>query len=152
VPLAGEKKPFPVIQPPSEQNSIFDSRLSPDGRWLAYTSDDSGSSEVYVSPFARGGGRWQISTAGGNVPLWRRDGKELYYWGNDQMLIAVEVNSQGSDFQVGTAKPLFRLSSPALGIPYDVSPDGRRFLVNYLPEDTSTPLTLVVNWTAGLKK
>jgi serine/threonine protein kinase/Tol biopolymer transport system component len=152
VPLSGEKKPFPVVQPQSPQNNVFESRLSPDGRWLAYTSDDSGSAEIYVSPFPGGGGRWQISTNGGAVPVWRRDGKELFYWANDQMLTAVEVNPRGPEFQIGAAKPLFRLSSPGLGIPYDVSPDGQRFLVNYLPEDTSTPLTLVVNWTAALKK
>ena len=99
-----------------------------------------------------GGGRWQVSTNGGDNATWRRDGKELFYWRNDQMLTAVEVKPQGSEFQVGAAKPLFRLSSPALGMPYDVSPDGQRFLVNYLPEDTSTPLTLVVNWTAEVKK
>ncbi len=152
VPLSGEKKPFPVVQPQSPQNSVFEARLSPDGRWVAYTSDDSGTTEVYVSPFPGGGGRWQVSTNGGAVAAWRRDGKELYYWANDQNLTAVEVNSQGSEFLVGAAKPLFRLSSPAQGMPYDAAPDGQRFLVNYLPEDTSTPLTLVVNWPAQVKK
>ncbi len=152
VPLSGEKKPLPVVQPQSPQNSVFDARLSPDGNWIAYTSDDSGTAEVYVTPFPRGGGRWQISSNGGGLPAWRRDGKELYYWANDQMLTAVEVNPQSSEFQVGAAKPLFRLSAPAQGMPYDVTPDGQRFLVNYLPEDTSTPLTLVVNWPAEVKK
>jgi len=152
VPLSGDKKPFPVAQPQSPQNNVFSARISPDGHWLAYTSNDSGRSEVYVAPFPGGGGRWQITTNGGDSATWRRDGKELYYWANDQMLTAVEVNPQGSEFRVGAAKPLFRLSSPALGMAYDAAPDGQRFLVNYLPEDTSTPLTLVVNWPAEVKK
>jgi Tol biopolymer transport system component/predicted Ser/Thr protein kinase len=152
MPLMGDKKPVPVAQPQSTQNSVFNARLSPDGRWLAYTSNDSGRPEVYVAPFPGGGGRWQITTNGGDSATWRRDGKELFYWANDQMLTAVEVSPQASEFQVGAAHPLFRLSSPALGMAYDVTPDGQRFLVNYLPEDTSTPLTLVVNWTAEVKK
>ncbi len=152
LPLSGDKKPFPVAQAQSPQNSIFSARISPDGRWLAYTSNDSGRAEVYVAPFPGGGGRWQITTNGGDAVAWRRDGKELYYWGLDQMLTAVAVNTQGAEFQVGAARPLFRLSSPALGMAYDVTPDGQRFLVNYLPEDTATPLTLVVNWTAEVKK
>jgi dipeptidyl aminopeptidase/acylaminoacyl peptidase len=152
VPLSGDKKPIPVAQPQSPQNNVFSARISPDGRWLAYTSNDSGRQEIYVAPFLGGGGRWQISTNGGDSTAWRRDGKELYYWANDQMLTAVEVDPQGSEFRVGAAKPLFRLSSPALGMAYDVTPDGQRFLVNYLPEDTATPLTLVVNWPAELKK
>ncbi|HSA91934.1 MAG TPA: protein kinase [Terriglobales bacterium] len=152
VPVSGEKKPFPVAQPQSPQNAVFDQRISPDGRWLAYTSNDSGADEIYVTPFPAGGGRWQITTNGGDRVAWRGDGKELYYWGNDQMLTAVEVNPQGSEFQVGATKPLFRLSAPAVGMPYDVSSDGQRFLVNYLHEDSSTPLTLVVNWTTALKK
>jgi hypothetical protein len=152
IPLAGDKKPFPVAQPQSPQNNVFNARISPDGRWLAYTSNDSGRTEIYVAPFPGGGGRWQITTNGGDSVTWRRDGKELYYWAFDQMLTAVEVSQQGSEFQVGATKPLFRLSSPALGMAYDVTPDGQRFLVNYLPEDTATPLTLVVNWTAQLKK
>ena len=152
LPLSGDKKPFPVAQAQSPQNSIFSARISPDGRWLAYTSNDSGRAEVYVAPFPGGGGRWQITTNGGDAVAWRRDGKELYYWGLDQMLTAVAVNTQGAEFQVGAARPLFRLSSPALGMAYDVTPDGQRFLVNYLPEDTATPLTLIVNWTAEVKK
>jgi Tol biopolymer transport system component len=152
VALTGDKKPFVVAQPQSPQNSVFSGRLSPDGHWIAYTSNDSGQPEIYVAPFPGGGGRWQVSTGGGDSATWRRDGKELFYWANDQMLTAVEVSPQGSEFQVGAAHKLFRLSSPALGMAYDVAPDGQRFLVNYLPEDTATPISLVVNWTAEVKK
>src|SRR5262249_44399852 len=127
IPMTGEKKPIPVALPQSPQNNVFNGRLSPDGRWIAYTSNDSGTPEVYVAPFPGGGGRWQVSTNGGDSVTWRRDGKELFYWANDQMLTAVEVNPQGSEFQVRASKPLFRLSSPALGLPYDVTPDGQRF-------------------------
>jgi len=153
MPLSGDKKPFPVIQPQSPRNNVRNGRFSPDGRWIAYDSTDSGRSEVYVVPFPGRGGKWQLSTNGGDFPSWRRDGKEIYYHATDTTtLTAVEVSAKGSEFQVGTPRPLFRLNSTGRGAGYDVTPDGQRFLVNDLPEDTSTPITLVVNWTAELKK
>ena len=103
-------------------------------------------------PFPGPGGRWQLSANGGTFPSWRRDGKEIYYYAFDITLMAVEVSAKGSEFQVGAARPLFRFNTPAVGFPYDVSPDGQRFLVNYSRGDTSTPITLVVNWTAEIKR
>ncbi len=152
MPLTGERKPFAVITPQSPQNNVFNPRFSPDGRWIAYFSSDSGRLEVYVAPFPSSGARWQISTNGGIYPVWRRDGKEIYYYASDTTLTAVEVSARGSEFQVGDARPLFRFNTPNPGADYDVSFDGRRFLVNYSPQDTITPITLVVNWTAEIKK
>ncbi len=153
VPLSGDKKPFPLVQPQSPKGIVASGRFSPDGRWIAYSARDSGRPEVYVASFPGPGGRWQLSTNGGTFPSWRRDGKEIYYHATDTTtLTAVEVSTKGSEFQVGTTRPLFRLNSTGRGAGYDVSPDGQRFLVNDLPEEPSTPITLVVNWTARIKR
>ncbi|MGH9317676.1 MAG: TolB family protein, partial [Thermoanaerobaculia bacterium] len=127
--------------------------FSPDGRWIAYASNESGRFEIYVQPFPGPGGKWQISTAGGTAPVWRRDGKELFYLALDRKLMAVEVKT-GPAFEAGVARPLFqaRLRNDP-DREYDVSADGQRFLVNVpLAEETSPPITLVQNWTALLRK
>jgi len=132
----------------------LDGQFSPDGRWIAYSSNESGRSEVYVAPFPGPGGKWQISTAGGNLTRWRRDGSEIFYLGLDAKLMVAAVNGRGSDFQVGAVKALFEVR-PVLGLryPYAVSPDGQRFLINSLPaEGDAAPITVVLNWTAGVKK
>jgi eukaryotic-like serine/threonine-protein kinase len=128
-----------------------DSRFSPDGRWIAYASDESGTSEVYVRAFPVPGGKWQISTAGGSSPRWRGDGRELFYAGNDDKMIAVPVSSDAA-FHAGSPVPLF--SSPNLSDEYyDVSSDGNRFIVGALSASQgSPPLDLIVNWTALLPK
>jgi hypothetical protein len=121
---------------------------------MAYASAESGTGEVFVQTFPASGGKWQISSAGGSYPRWRRDGKELYYIAPDSTLMAVEI-STGSGFAAGTPKPLFRAPIKLLdiGFQYDVSPDGGRFLINMLEEDQqTTSITVVQNWTAELKK
>ncbi len=127
--------------------------ISPDGRWIAYVSDESGTQEVYVQPFPASGGKWQISTAGGSQPVWSRDGKELFYVGPDNKLIAVAVKTSPG-FEAATPQVLFEMRLKAvLGRRYDVSADGKRVLVNAtLGEVKSTPITLVQNWAAELKK
>jgi Tol biopolymer transport system component len=135
------------------------SRFSPDGRWIAYTSDESGRSEVYVRPFPEGGGTWQISPAGGSYPVWRSDGKELFYLGPDFKIMAVPVHPEVK-FHAGAPVALFstRPATTSLGFnfvgsPFDVSADGQRFLVNTLASDTiSPPLDLFVGWTSLLPK
>ncbi|HSS45491.1 MAG TPA: hypothetical protein VLO07_09135, partial [Thermoanaerobaculia bacterium] len=134
----------------------FDETLgvfSPDGRWIAYASNESGRFEVYVQPFPGPGGKWQISTAGGTAPAWRRDGKELFYLAPDRKLMTVSVKI-GATFETEVPKPLFEThirNDPDRH--YDVSADGQRFLVNTpLGEETSPPITLVQNWTALLRK
>jgi Tol biopolymer transport system component len=159
LPLSGDRKPFPYLQTPASEGW---GKFSPDGRWIAYTSTESGREEVYVGPFdgsssSASGGKWQISTGGGSQPSWHRDGKEIFYVSLDSstMLMAAEVNAQGPAFSVGPVKPLFRVRPP--GTPrsfYQISPDGKRLLVNVPPaiEAAPSPITVVVNWLAGVKR
>jgi len=150
LPLFGDHKPYPFLQTQFNERR---GRFSPDGRWVAYASDESGRYEVYVSPFPGPGGKWQVSTAGGMSPRWRHDGNELYYLAFDNTLMAAAVNGRGASFGVGAVKPLFRARTAGASYLYDVSADGLRFLVNTLPEQTaSAPITVVLNWSAGLKK
>lgn len=108
---------------------------------------------MYVAPFPGPGGKWQISTAGGAWPRWRRDGTEIYYLSLDNRLMAAAVNGQGAAFSVGVVRPLFETRAGAPRLSYDVSSDGQRFLVNMPPEAASpAPITLVVNWPALLRK
>ncbi len=127
--------------------------FSPDGHWVAYASNESGRFEVYVQPFPGPGGKWQVSTDGGTAPLWRRDGKELFYIAADSKLMAVPVKT-GAVFESEEPRPLFEArlrNDPSRH--YDVSPDGQRFLLNIpLAGGTSPPITLVQNWTALLRR
>jgi Tol biopolymer transport system component/predicted Ser/Thr protein kinase len=151
LPLTGDRKPFPFLQ---TQFGETDGRISPDGRWVAYRSNESGRNEIYVAPFPGPGGKWQISTAGGYFPRWRHDGSEIFYLTPDNRLMAASVNGKGAGFEVGAVKPLFATRIVGGGnYRYDVSADGQRFLINTAPEQaTSAPITVVLNWTAGLKK
>jgi Tol biopolymer transport system component len=126
--------------------------FSPDGKWLAYESDQSGTSEVYISPFPSGGAQYQISTSGGERPVWRRDGKEIYYRSNLRMM-AVKVNVKGDTVELGKPEALFEVAVRNLsGRWYDVAPDGR-FLMNTSPATAQSPnFELVVNWPAALSK
>jgi eukaryotic-like serine/threonine-protein kinase len=133
-------------------------KISPDGRWIAYTSNESGGDEVYVQSFPVPGSKRQISTSGGVQARWRNDGRELYYLASDQRLMAVPVKG-GVTFDAGAPAPLFRTrllaqGSQSVGLPtsYDVSPDGQRFLLNVRPDDLGPPVTIVLNWMSALKK
>jgi hypothetical protein len=109
--------------------------------------------EVYIQPFPSGTGRWQVSTAGGAEPKWRNDGKELYFF-SDQQINAVDVQQKGSSLQLGTPHPLIKattVSGPQGA--YAVSADGKKFVMNtVLPQSITEPLTLVTNWPADLKQ
>jgi serine/threonine protein kinase/Tol biopolymer transport system component len=150
LPLSGDRKPVPFLQTPFNE---YDGQFSPDGRYVLYVSDESGKDDVYVTPFPGPGGKWQISTAGGTFPRWRRDGTEIFYLAPDNKLMAAAVNGKGSSFEVGAAKPLFeaRALDPTRNR-FAVSADGQRFLMNSAPQTTSAPITVVLNWAAGLKK
>ena len=128
-------------------------KLSPDGRWLAYHSNESGRFEVYVTSFPRGGRKWQVSLQGGTHPRWRRDGRELYYVTDTGAHMAAEVQGAGDTFTVGKIAKLF--DGPYMLGPYkyDVTADGRRFLVvtNRAPE-ALPPMTLVLNWPSGIER
>jgi len=139
LPMNGEKKPVAVAQTVYEE---ADARFSPDGRWIAYTSNESGRFEIYVQPFPGPGKRTQISTGGGRMPQWRRDGKELFYLSADSRLMAQSVVLNGPKAEPGTAMAL--LSLPA-GTNYAASPDGQRFLINEITK-TPSPITILLNW------
>jgi len=144
--LAGERKAAPFA---TEAPSQGGSRFSPDGRWIAFESDESGKPEVYVRPFPGPGGKWQVSTAGGRGPRWRRDGKELFYRSADNKMMAVPVRLDPT-FQAGSPAALFSVRP---GSDYDVSADGQRFLVqSSWGEQASAPLTLLTDWTGLLKE
>lgn len=129
-------------------------QFSPDSRWVAYVSTESGRSEVYVAPFPGPGGKWQVSTSGGTWPRWRRDGKEIFCLASDNRLMSAEVNGGRSAFEVGAVRASFGTrANPNQRSRYDASPDGQRFLVNALVEEAaSAPITLVINWPALLRK
>jgi Tol biopolymer transport system component len=151
VPGSSEAKPFPVVR--TEANE-FAGTLSPNGRWLAYASDVSGRPEIYVQSFPGGGGKRQISTGGGNDPRWRRDGRELFYYAADGELMAATVRT-GESFETDAPVSLFefRAGNIAILLPYAVTADGQRFLINAVVETKpNAPLTVVVNWTAGVKR
>ena len=132
---------------------ISEPQFSPDGHWIAYTSDESGRNEVYVAPFPGPGGKRQVSTAGGNYPLWRADGKELFYFAADAHEMAAETETKGGVFEVTKVTALFAVPGEVAAVAGDVSADGQRFLFALPPEnDAPEPLTVVQNWTAGLKK
>jgi serine/threonine protein kinase/Tol biopolymer transport system component len=149
----GEKKPVPIVQPPSAQARIIQFRLSSDGRWLAYSSTESGREEVYVTHFPSGAGKWQVSQTGGTFPVWRGDSKEIYFLGTDGSVHSAGVNAKSEEFELDPVRSLFQVNYLApMGNPYDVSSDGQRFVLSTLPESVSTPLVLVSNWAADLKK
>jgi len=151
MPLAGDRKPFPVVQ---GQFDAFWPSLSPDGKWLAYVSNESGRFEIYVVPFLHGTGKWLVSTNGGQRPRWRRDDKELFYLSQDNKIMSAQIVEAGSSLSIGKVQPLFQANpAPNPGWIYDVSADGKKFLVvSEGTEKSSQPLTLVVNWPALLKK
>jgi len=150
---SGDGKLFDIVQARSPQGRIFQFRLSPDGRWLAYSSTDSGTEELYVTHFPSGEGRWQVSQAGGTYPTWRADSSEIYFFGLDGSLHSASVNTKGPEFSLNEIHTLFPIGfSAPLGNPYDVSPDGQRFIFSMLPEGVSSPMVMVTNWMADLKK
>ena len=128
--------------------------ISPDGKWAAYASDESGNSEIYVTTFPAAAGRWQVSRGGGKEPRWRADGKEIFFIGPKGMLTAAPVASTADSFSTGNPTPLFQVHGRAAIsstdiFSYDVAKDGNRFLVNrYVKPDHLTPLTVVLHATA----
>jgi Tol biopolymer transport system component len=145
LPLSGDRKARPFLRTPFSETGA---RFSPDGKWVAYVSDDAGGSQVYVRPFERAGDTRQISTAGGSSPRWSRDGKELFYVAADDRLMAVAVN-RTSAFETGTPKALFTIN--AQQNEYEVAPDGKRFLV-HKRGGPAAPVTVVVNWAAAVRR
>ena len=154
LPRSGGQKPYAIVQTTFNE---MKGRLSPDGKWIAYQSNESGTNQVTVQSFPPSGARWQVSTNGGYQPKWRRDGKELFYVAPDKKLMVVAVKAEGNKFEVSAPQPLFEMrigNLPLTGSAfYDVTRDGRRFIVSTAVEETApTPMTIVLNWNAGLKQ
>jgi Tol biopolymer transport system component/predicted nucleic acid-binding protein len=155
LPLDGERTPIALTQTPRAYE--FQAQLSPDDRWLAYVSLESGRYEVYVQRFPDGGGKRQVSLAGGAAPRWRPDGTELYYIAPDSNLMAVAVRGT-TTLELGPPTLLFRSRAPYLdasnnsvGGVLDVTADGQRFLINIRPDDLTAPIMVVGNWPAALQ-
>ncbi|MCG6928357.1 MAG: protein kinase [Acidobacteria bacterium] len=147
--LEGEPNPRPFVRSPFIE---IRARFSPDGRWVAYQSNESGHSEIYVQAFPGPGGKWQISTAGGIEPMWSPNGHELFYLSPERRMMRVEVQT-GGNFEAGIPEAMFTASLRPITINsrYILSRDGERFLLlSSLVEDSTPPTTVVVNWTAEL--
>src|SRR5262249_53744428 len=132
--------------------------LAPDGRWLAYISNETGAYEVYVESFPATGFKRQVSTRGGFEPHWRRDGKELFYLAPTRTLMAAGAKSTATTLEVSPPRALFAthikwMEIQAVAHHYAAAPDGQRFLINSATDDArSVPVTIVLNWSAALKK
>jgi Tol biopolymer transport system component/tRNA A-37 threonylcarbamoyl transferase component Bud32 len=146
LPTFGDRRPIPLSATSFNEE---DGRFSPDGRSVAYSTDESGEHEVYIARFPAGGGKTRVSTAGGSHPRWRRDGKELFYLSLDNKIVSVEISGTGDALRVGDPHPLLTIHPPVQsGYNYDVTPDGRRFLA--INDVSPTPLPIVVtNWKSA---
>ena len=152
LPLDGERKAQEFLKTSfSERGGVF----SPDARWIAYASDESGKFEVYVQSYPASGRRWPISNNGGEWPRWGPKGDELFYLAPGDLLMRVAVKTS-PEFEASVPKPLFHARGrvPNTTSPqYAVSSDGQKFLLNRLVEESgAAPLTVVLNWAAELKK
>jgi Tol biopolymer transport system component len=154
LPLSGGNPTTYLATPFDEAHGQF----SPDGRFVSYTSTESGREEIYVRPFPSGDEKWQVSTAGGDQAVWKGDGTELYYLSAAQEIMAVPVEKKASGLSFGTPLKLFGVRVPAWGVTlsrcgFQASHDGTRFLVNEVTGGTDrSPITVALNWTADIKK
>jgi serine/threonine protein kinase/Tol biopolymer transport system component len=148
LPLEGDRQPYLFH---SSQFAEREPAFSPNGKWLAYCSNESGDYKVYVVPYPGPGGRWQVSPAGGCGPRWRRDGKELFYYSTDNKIMSVAVSVTASSFEFTTARPLFVTRSYGVFSRYDVSADGSKFMIPYEVGEPNASITLILNWNAPLQ-
>ena len=160
LPLTGDRKPVAVLASPFLESHP---QVSPDGRWLAYYSNETGRTEVYVQPFGSGTGKWQVSVDGGAFPRWRGDSRELFFMNaaTNGRMMAVQVRSSGAIFEADAPKPLFdsgyvNLAHTGNYHTYAVTSDGQRFLIplpetSVTQENVSAPIAVVLNWTEGIK-
>jgi Tol biopolymer transport system component len=147
LPLSGDGKPSPVVRTTFNAQAA----VSPDGKWLAYDSSESGRKEVYVTAFPGGGPKWQVSTNSGFGARWRRDSKELFFLEQGGNLMAVDASTSGGSFRFGSPHFLFHINANQNG-PFDPSADGKKFLVNGTDQKAgSEPATLVLNWPAEIR-
>jgi serine/threonine protein kinase len=150
LPLEGDRKPRVVVKRAENSFSVF-AHLSPDSHWLAYTTNESGAPQVYVVAFDGGQGKWQVSVNGGVQPQWSKDGKTLYYMDASYDLFSVPVKEVAGALQFGTAQQLLsNWSAPQVF--YDMTPDGKKILLDRISQQVNQSVTVVTNFTAGLKK
>jgi serine/threonine protein kinase len=149
LPLFGDRKAFPYLQGDYNQRQ---GKLSPNGRWLAYGSDESKRLEVYIRSFPTPSRKWQVSMNGGSNPIWSRDGKELFFIAVDGRMMAVDVTESEGKFSPGVPKALFDAGLLPEASYYDVAKDGRFLLPKPVEQGGSVPLEVIVNWPATLKK
>jgi Tol biopolymer transport system component len=145
LPMSGDRKPEPYLQTPYVE---ADARVSPDGRWLAYDSNESGGVEVYVQSFPKSGHKVRVSSDGGFAPAWSRAGKELLYFSGDTMM-SVPIEA-GDDLRPGPPRPLLKLSAGVTG--GDGTADGERFLESAAAEAPHREIRLLINWAAALPR
>jgi len=156
-PLAAGEAPRPLLTSSATKGLQSSGQFSPDGKFMAFTLSSSVGPQVFVVPFPSGNGMWQVSVDGGRWPRWRRDGKELYFVSSRNVLTAVDIREKGDSLEVGHPVSLFPFH-PSLRtyrqgmIDYDTRSDGKRFLLNAVADENTRPLTLLVNWTAELRK
>jgi Tol biopolymer transport system component len=153
LPREGERTPRVLLKAPFDQAA---GDISPDGRWVAYQSNESGRYEIYVRPFlpfaSTPAGQWQVSTSGGMFAKWRPDGREVFYNSPNGEMMAVSVSVAAGTPEFGSPTMLFRPriygngADNVLGRQYDVSADGR-FLINTVPDEVASPITLIQHWT-----
>jgi Tol biopolymer transport system component len=150
LPLTGDRTPWPYVQ--TANANLDESHFSPDGKWTAYSSNESGTWQAYLAPFPPTGERWQISADGGVDVRWRTDAKELYYLGLDGQMIAVDV-TLGPKPVFRETRPLFQsgITVSVRGDNYAVSSDGQRFLLKRSVTNGRQPINVVLNWDVGLK-
>src|SRR5262245_49146380 len=153
LPVDGSGEAKPVVRTEANEGGAT---LSPDGRWLAYISSVSGRLEIYLQSFPEGGGKRQVSTGGGFGPRWRKNGRELFYYSVDGKLMAAQVRI-GESFEMGGPVSLFEFRAGGISgapfAPYAVTADGQRFLITEIVDtEPNAPLTVMTNWTAGVKK
>ncbi len=146
LPMVGDRTPRVFLQTPFAET---EARFSPDGKWVAYSSDESGRREIYIRPFEGNAERLQISTNGGRAPRWTRDGKHLFYLAPDQKIVSVAIDL-GASVEFGSPIPLFSIS--ARNSEYDVLPDGKRILVNTNAGVAPRPLTVSTHWTSAVRR
>jgi hypothetical protein len=152
LPLFGDRKPFAFADTAFTETSAA---FSPTGGWIAYTSNEGGKADVYVQSFHRPGGKFQVSRDGGSHPVWRADGRELFYLGPDGTIMSVRVEA-GPSFDAGLPRAVFHANvwSLTYNQVYAVTKDGQRFLVIATPQKSSgaAPLTVVLNWIAAIHR
>jgi eukaryotic-like serine/threonine-protein kinase len=139
--------PKPYVRAPFDQG---EARFSPDDRWVAYESNDSGQPEIYVQAFPDPRNKFSVSIGGGTYPAWGGGGRELYYVSNDRKLMVVALTFGAGGIEASRPRELFPVPPTIAGAPFDLAPDGRRFLT-MAAGSTSQPLNVVVNWAALVK-